>query len=498
MTSRRRTTKTATIIDENDAEDKLRQKKTTEKTFGRKVYRVVIVLATLLVLLITKYNRNNNNDNNGRNSSDLALSSSILTIDGTTAVTATEAAAAAIDVSSKENNNNNNNKDEQSPTQQGQYELYPFLVDATTVKTSSSAIKITNPFPSFPIVSRLENCTLSFAPSEKPKSQEEWRRIFWLPSFPGSGASNPSKKGDLLKQFIEVISIGDNHNNKHGKPVKDYHTSMRNKLKRCQGISETIGCTNGHPMVPVKPLDQTRIFRPEVIIAIRNPATAIPAFFTYKNIAYHKGSKQYSEDEWNSVRDSFFESTLLSYFDIIKFWRGAHNKNDYNNDKQKHYYRTVIYVPFEDIVTTDIIKGTTVVRNLTNVLRSGTTTGMIKTINVNGNDNDNNSKNNDYFETTTSEDDIECIWYRTAKSEWERQQQIIGDYIPSYTIKQQNMMVQNLTLFANEIENELQKQQNNKSSGNINSDSNLNDDDTADLALISLLRRYAYQIENYV
>jgi len=60
------------------------------------------------------------------------------------------------------------------------------------------------------------------------------------------------------------------------------------------------------------------------------------------------------------------------------------------------------------------------------------------------------------------------------------------------------MMVQNLTLFANEIENELQQQQNKKSLGNIHSDSNLNDVDNADLALISLLRRYAYQIENYV
>jgi len=490
MTSRRRTTKTTTVIDENDAEDKLRQNsKTTEMIFVRKVSVVVIVLATLLFFSITKYNHDNNN--NGRNGFDLALSSSILTTEGTTPVTSP--VAAAVETSSKENNN----KDEQSPSQQAQYELYPFLVDAATVKTSSSAINITNPFPSFPIISRLENCTLSFAPSEKPKSQEVWRRIFWLPSFPGSGASNPSKKGDLLKQFIELISIGDNHNNKYGKPVKDYHMSMRNKLRRCQGISETIGCTNGHPMVPLKSLDQTKIFRPEVIIAIRNPATALPAFFTYKNIAYHKGSKQYSEDEWNSLRDSSFESILRSYFEIIKFWRGAYNENYNNNDKKKYYYRTVIYVPFEDIVTTDIIKGTAVVRNLTNVLRSGSTTGTIKTTNVNGNDNGNNSKNNDYFETTTSEDDIECIWYRTAKNEWERQQQIIGDYIPSYTTQQQKMMVQNLTLFANEIANELQQQEQN-SPGNIHNDNNLNDDDTADLALISLLRRYAYQIENYV
>ena len=70
-----------------------------------------------------------------------------------------------------------------------------------------------------------------------------------------------------------------------------------------------------------------------------------------------------------------------------------------------------------------------------------TTTGKTTT-------NNDNSKNNEYFETTSSQDDIECIWYRTARNEWKRQQQIIGDYIPSYTTVQKDMMIQKFNIIC--------------------------------------------------
>jgi hypothetical protein len=276
------------------------------------------------------------------------------------------------------------------------------------------------------------------------------------------------------------------------------YIAMRNRLKRCQGISETIGCTSGHPMVPTNAVDHPKNFRPEVIVTIRNPATVIPAFFTYKNIAYHKATKQSPEDQWNNLRDDHLEMTLKSYFEILKFWRGTYSSNNNNNYKQieQQHYRTVMYVPFEDIVTSDIRKGTTIIRNLSNVLSSGTITTTDKTTNTNND----NSKNNEYFETTSSQDDIECIWYRTAKNEWKRQQQIIGDYIPSYTTVQKDMMIQNLTLFADEIETEIQQQQQHKQSSGSNNTNIVNgiENENADLVLISLLRRYAYQIEKYV
>ena len=66
------------------------------------------------------------------------------------------------------------------------------------------------------------------------------------------------------------------------------------------------------------------------------------------------------------------------------------------------------------------------------------------------------------------------------------------------------MMIQNLTLFANKIETEIQQQQPHKKSPGSNTTNNVNfngienTNANANLVLISLLRRYAYQIEKYV
>ncbi len=138
-----------------------------------------------------------------------------------------------------------------------------------------------------------------------------------------------------------------------------------------------------------------------------------------------------------------------------------------------------MFVPFEDIVTTDIVKGTNIVRNLSNAL-SGTTI-QNNGSNKSEENSSNNNNQNEYFETATSKDDLECIWYHTAKNEWTRQQEIIGDYIPPYTAKQKDMMVQHLTMLANEIIQE-----------------NKDLSDTPDLVLASLLHRYIHQIENYM
>ncbi|MGK3736244.1 MAG: hypothetical protein ACI8RD_005245 [Bacillariaceae sp.] len=201
MLSRRRTAKTATTVTNENDDDKFQ--KLQKRSFVRElsVVAVIVIIVTILVLLMVKIYIN------GRRSSfDLMLMSSSTkakkTDDDTTTGEATR-------------------------SQHQEYELYPFLVDATAVKLSSSsslASSVTK--PSFPIIKRLENCTLSFVPANNPPrkdNQQEWRDIFWLPSFPGSGASNPSKKGDLIKEFIEGLSVGDDHNNQYGKPVKDYH-----------------------------------------------------------------------------------------------------------------------------------------------------------------------------------------------------------------------------------------------------------------------------------
>ena len=121
-------------------------------------------------------------------------------------------------------------------------------------------------------------------------------------------------------------------------------------------------------------------------------------------------------------------------------------------------------------MTTDIVQGTNAVRKLSDTLSKKDAV-------------------DEPFETTTSPEDLECIWYNTAKNEWNRQQQIIGEYIPPYILHQQNIMIQNLTSYVNELDEEL-------GSGDI--DVAEDDKTNPDSFLVSLLRRYIYQIENYL
>jgi len=93
--------------------------------------------------------------------------------------------------------------------------------------------------------SSLQNCTISFVPPP-PRQEPEWRKPLWIPSFPSSGSASPSNKGDLVKDLIEKLF------GKQG-AVKNYHVSMKNRLRRCKGLSETVGCSQGHPYVPVQP-----------------------------------------------------------------------------------------------------------------------------------------------------------------------------------------------------------------------------------------------------
>lgn len=344
------------------------------------------------------------------------------------------------------------------------YELYPFLVDSDQVVGSVSKKSgipdpkiLSNPtLPAFPVIDDLEDCKIEYKSTEPVREdQSEWRPRFWVPSFPGSGSSNPTNKGDILKNLISSLARGDVGEGEGLKnPVKNYHASIKNRLKRCKGISETIACSSGHPTVSTSPETQTGEYHPETIVPIRNPATVIPISYAYKNIQYHGGEKQAAEESWNNMRDDYFQGSFDSWIDLLKFWRGS---------KEDSYYFTKLYVPFEDLVTTDATKGATMVKKLSDTI-SGRDSANAK---------------DGFFATATSEEDYKCIWYRVAKEEWEREKLIIGDYIPSYTKDQKEMMVSNLRAFAVDIESD-------------------SFDGDQDAVLVSLLRRYAEQIEKYV
>ena len=334
------------------------------------------------------------------------------------------------------------------------YELYPFLVDSKAVETPGDVALSKITLPEFPVVSRLEGCALVYKPSNPARTKEsEWRKKFWIPSFPGSGASNPTNKGNLLREIIEGLFRGD-EGSERGNPVKDYHVSMKKKLKRCKGVSETLGCTSNHPQTPTGPEGQTNDFRPEAIVPIRNPATAIPSYCAYKHIAYQKAKKQAPEEDWRNIRDKYFERIFDEWMKVLKFWRGT--------TEESSYYFTSVYVPLEDLLTTDASKGAALIQAISDLI-SGRKAETTK---------------DGYFETSASKEDYECIWYRSAKEEWERQKTIIGDYIPAYTQAQKEKMVSDLNTYADEVEKDPYKGE-------------------QDAVLVSILRRYAKQIDVY-
>jgi len=346
------------------------------------------------------------------------------------------------------------------------YELYPFLVNSDAVSSSASASGIASTallskptLPEFPVISKLEDCTVAYTPSSPARTTaSEWRRKFWIPSIPGSGASNPTRKGDLLREIIEGLFRGDG-SDYNQTPVKEFHMSIKNRLKRCTGVSETVGCSCNHPLVPVNAETQTDQFRPGAILSIRNPATVIPMYYAYKHIAYQKATKQAPEEDWRNMRDLYWEGSFQNWMNVIQFWRGT--------AEESSYYSTVIYVPFEDLVTTDASKGIPKIRELSDAI-SGR-----KSPNTKDDDDDG------FFETTDAEQDYECLWYRAAKREWEREQTIIGDYVPAYTQAQKDKMVKDLRAYAADVEKDpFQGDQ--------------------DMVLVSLLRRYAHQIEEYL
>jgi hypothetical protein len=302
-------------------------------------------------------------------------------------------------------------------------ELFPFL-------SSSDQSKVP-----FPVIPSLENCTVSFQPPVARRNESLWRKPFWIPAFPSSGGSNPTNKGDLSKELISKLT------GLTETPVKNYHMSIRKRLKRCHGISETVGCTQGHPIVPIQPETRRESFQPKVIVFLRNFASAFPASLTDKNIAYHNAETQNTVAEYTKLRDQWVESTFESWKNLLDWWSTT------------SAYDVAIYVPFEDLMTTSRDTGRVVLEKLAMVLQEGG------------------------FEVASSPEDLDCIWYTTIREEWTRQQSIMN-YIPMYTAKQKGWFVSQLQQYIQEI-----SQRGAKSS---------------DTELVAIIKRYLDAIEKDV
>ena len=117
-------------------------------------------------------------------------------------------------------------------------------------------------------IEKYSSCTIAFKPPPA-RNEADWRQPLWLPSMPGFGS------GHLMKNLVDSLT-GLNSG------TKNYHASIKNRLKRCKGISETVVCTQAHPMVGTSPEKRTKQFQPPVIMAVRNFVTHFPSSHTYK------------------------------------------------------------------------------------------------------------------------------------------------------------------------------------------------------------------------
>jgi len=263
----------------------------------------------------------------------------------------------------------------------------------------------------------------------------------WLPAYP---TALPDKG---YAAFLEALT---------GVPqaAKSYYRSSP-KLRRChykgsdakvQGIT----CEIVHPIVFANrpgPAGQSANFGRGVLLALRNPLTAFPAWQQHKAEMYHKQVGQLEKAAWVEFRDKFVGTTEATT--LIPQW-----KNFIMEWRNMTPYHVEAYLPWEDWA--DDRAGPVLANKLARALTQGGLPVLYD-----------------------GEDDVGCLWHthlRAAIAAEEKKRTEEGWYAPEYTPEQRGMIAGELDAFAAEIEG----QQADGEGGR-----------PGDRELIGILRRYA-------
>ncbi|KAL7530513.1 hypothetical protein ACHAWF_003408 [Thalassiosira exigua] len=142
----------------------------------------------------------------------------------------------------------------------------------------------------------------------------------WLPAYPTS--LPPASYAAFLEALTGVP-----------KAAKSYYRSSPS-LKRCHHVNsdfkvDAVTCEIVHPIVPCKrpsPSAQKDNFGSKVLLALRNPLTAFPAYHQSKAEAYHNQKGQVMKEDWIKFRDDYVgdgnESPLFDEWkNFIMEWR---------------------------------------------------------------------------------------------------------------------------------------------------------------------------------
>lgn len=178
------------------------------------------------------------------------------------------------------------------------------------------------------------------------------------------------------------------------------------------------------PAVRPHPSSQADNFGKVVLLALRNPLTAFPAFHQSKAELYHGQKGQVDESEWIKFRDQYVGNDNDSH--LFNEW-----KNFIMEWRDMKPYHVGGYLPFE--YWTDDAKGPELVGKLSKILNE---TGF-------------STLHNDADDSN----EMECLWYRHMCAPMLEYEKSHADwYVPKFTEKQKDAIVAGLDQFAKEIE----------------------------------------------
>lgn len=264
-------------------------------------------------------------------------------------------------------------------------------------------------------------------PKQLPKLEKRDKvEPLWLPAYP---TSLPGRSGSIYSSFLSALTGIDSAS-------RNYYRSSK-KLKRCHYLNNPndtcISCEIVHPIVPCErphPSAQSNNFGEVVLVALRNPITAFPAYQQEKAEKYHNAKGQVERSEWIAFRDQWVgNATHSPLFDewkhFIMEWRGMDP------------YHVALYLPYEWWY--DEAKGPALSEQLASVLQSQGLPVLYEGI-------DENNSN--------SPGELECIWHqkiREAMLAEETKLEDEGWYVPDYHEEQRNLIAAELDTFASEI-----------------------------------------------
>jgi len=246
-------------------------------------------------------------------------------------------------------------------------------------------------------LSRFESCTVAPIADIPDKETLMNLKPFWVPSFPASDDG-------LFRKLVAGLT--------DSKATSKSYYAKAKGLRKCKGNTPTAACEQIHPVVGIGPPpdEQASKFQSQLIVMIRNPATAIPAHHQTKAVLYHEQEGQVALDGWREFRDTFLEQGLFqNWKSVVDAWSAMTS------------YTIGLYVPFEHLV--DIERGPDLAVKLGTMLRRA---GF----------------------PVVAENDIPCVWFNAVQHllryKGHRHYGFATDYLPGYTAEEKHYMLEQL------------------------------------------------------